>query len=133
MAVEKRPSGLEAVTYKGGPGGVGGLASPGAGLGAFEGPLWTSGDQVDVYGYRGDGSYPQQTFDVIYRTQPWVAAVVNKLVRQISRTPLRAFEYDSQNNRRYVTWQGAPPGASLDRLLRWPAPRKGAIHLKQWF
>lgn len=133
MAIEKRPSGLEAVTYKSGPGGVGGLAQPGAGLGAFEGPLWTSGDQVDIYGYRDQGSYPQQTFDVIYRTQPWVAAVVNKLVRQISRTPLRAFEYDSQNNRRYVTWQDDHPGASLDRILRWPAPRKGAIHLKQWF
>lgn len=133
MAITERSSGLAAVTYKSGPGVAGGLTSGYASSPVQFPSLWTGGDQVDVYGYRDESSYPQATFDVIYRTQPWVAAVVNKLVRQIARTPLRVFEYDSQNNKHYVTWQDAHPGATLDKLLRWPAPRKGAIHLKQWF
>ncbi len=133
MAIQDRPSGIAAVTYKSGPtgSGFGGLTSGYAGSPVQAPPLWTSGDQVDVYGWRDESSYPQQTFDAVYRTQPWVAAVVNKLVRQISRTPIKVYRMRGGNHVR-VRMEDDDPGASLDRLLNWPAPRKGAIHLKQW-
>lgn len=133
MAITDRPSGLAAVTYKQGPAGIGGLASGYADSPVQFPPLWTGGDQVDVYGWRNEGSYPQATFDVIYRTQPWVAAVVNKLVRQIARTPLKVYRVEGGNHVR-VRWDSEtdPAGARLDKLLSWPAPRKGSINLKQW-
>jgi HK97 family phage portal protein len=135
VAITDRPSGIAAVTYKSGPGGLGELGNL---AGGYVGsplqapPLWTSGEQVDVYGYRDASSYPQMTFDQIYRTQPWVAAVVNKLVRQISRTPLKVYRDGADGNHVRVRMGDNDPGASLDYLLNWPAPRKGAIHLKQW-
>lgn len=133
MAITDRPSGIAAVTFKQGPAGLGGLAAGYAGSPVQPPPLWTSGDQVDIYGWRGEGAYPQMTFDQIYRTQPWVAAVVNKLVRQISRTPLKVYRTSPNGDHQRVRIGDNDPGASLDYLLNWPAPRKGAIHLKQWF
>lgn len=45
------------------------------------------------------------SFGDIYRSQPNVAAAVNKRYRPILRLPLRVLELDSQNNRRDV-WKG---------------------------
>jgi HK97 family phage portal protein len=63
----------------------------------------------------------------IYRTQPWVAAAVNVLARQISRLPLKVYELNSQNERERVS-----SGDPLVDLIQHPAPRCGATQLKQW-
>lgn len=66
------------------------------------------------------------SFDQLYRTQPMVGAVVNKLTRQISRIPLKVYHLNSQNDRERVT------DGPLVKLLRNPLPRRGPVQLKQW-
>lgn len=93
------------------------------------------------YQYTGEGfnsglpvsSVPFSTWDGsggsytgLYETQPWVAANVNGLARQIARLPLKVYERDSQNIKKPV-----PQGRLVDAIQR-PAPRCGPIHLKLW-
>lgn len=70
----------------------------------------------------GGGSYRK-----LYETQPWVAASVNFLTRQLSRLPLKAYELNSQNEKQRVK-----EGPLFDLVTK-PAPRMGPSQLKQWF
>ena len=63
----------------------------------------------------------------IYCSQPTVAAVVNKLCRQISTLPLKAYRRVDDNRRERL-----PNDHPLSMLLRRPLPRKGATSTKQW-
>lgn len=66
------------------------------------------------------------SFEQIVETQPAVAAVINKLLRQVATLPLKTYTRNSQNERERVIDHAA------DRLIREPAPRRGPVHLKQW-
>lgn len=81
---------------------------------------WYGGGMVRLAGEGRSISFTQ-----LYRTQPWVAVLVNKLNRQISSLPLKVFERDSQNNRKRVT------SGTLPDLLQNPWPRAAPVHLKQ--
>ena len=39
------------------------------------------------------------SFTSLYRNQPWVATTVNKLVRQVSRLPLKVYRRDPNGDR----------------------------------
>jgi HK97 family phage portal protein len=65
------------------------------------------------------------SFAQLYRTQPWVATVINKLSRQIARLPLKVYEKDSQGNRKRVE------SGSLQTLLNGPWKRGSSMSLKQ--
>jgi len=65
------------------------------------------------------------SFAQLYRTQPWVAANVNKLSRQIARLPLRVYKLGSQSDREEVT-----SGRLVD-LLRNPWERGSSVSIKQ--
>ena len=67
------------------------------------------------------------SFAHLYRTQPWVYITVNFMTRQLTRLPLKVYEKDSQNVKRPVS------SGPLYDVLRRPGPRRGPIHLKQWF
>lgn len=61
----------------------------------------------------------------LFRRQPWVAVVVNKLARQIARLPLKVYRLDSKGDRERVREH-----ALVDLLAR-PWPRGSASDLKQ--
>jgi HK97 family phage portal protein len=63
----------------------------------------------------------------LYRRQPMVHTVVNKLARQIARLPLKVYKPGSQPGERHQVHDGP-----LVELLGKPAPRVGAASLKQW-
>jgi HK97 family phage portal protein len=86
----------------------------------FNSGLATNSMPLSEWG-SGGGSYRK-----LYETQPWVAAAVNFLTRQIARLPLKVYERDSQNNPERVT------EGPLFNLVETPAPRRGPLHLKQW-
>lgn len=130
MSTTDRPSGLAVVQYKTTPPPAGVDYAAGA-YDAWSRPLWTSGDQVDAYGYH-TSAFPQVSFDDLYRSQAWVAAVVNKLVRQIARTPLQVIRERPDGEQIPITPYSDDPGASLAALLRRPTPRKSSLNLKQW-
>lgn len=65
-------------------------------------------------------------YELLYESQPTVASVVNKLVRQISTLPLEVYR-KGQNGER-VKVEDHP----LEKLLNAPAPRCGAHSLGQW-
>jgi HK97 family phage portal protein len=66
------------------------------------------------------------SFAKLYETQPWVAIVINKLTRQLARLPLKAYERDSQGERRRLK-----DGPLFESITR-PQPGKGAVDFKQW-
>lgn len=66
------------------------------------------------------------SFEEIYRSQPAVSATVNKIARQVSRLPLRAYEGD-----RFGEHEPLPPEHPLQRLLQHPTDRRGQMYLKQ--
>lgn len=131
MSTTDRPSGLAVVQYKSNPPAQAAGYAGSAYDDAWSRPLWTAGDQVDAYGYH-TGSYPQRAFDTIYRTQPVVAAVVNKLVRQIARIPLDVVREAPDGSQQVVTQYSDDPGSTLAKLLYRPTPRKSCVNLKQW-
>ena len=81
---------------------------------------WAGGGHVFL---SGDGR--TISYSSLYRTQPWVAVLVNKLNRQISSLPLKIYRSNSQNDRERVR------DGSLAELLRNPWPRAAPVHLKQ--
>lgn len=93
-------------------------------------PLWTSGDQVDAYGWHD--SRWVASYGEIYQTQPVVAAVVNKIVRQGSTMPLKTYRRAVDGEKTRVTSDSDDAGAGLARIFEKPAPRCGPTHLKQW-
>lgn len=65
------------------------------------------------------------TYEGMYRTQPWVFAVVNKIVQGFARLPLKAYsglESDEKQRER---------GSDLERLLRNPWTRASAWDFKR--
>jgi HK97 family phage portal protein len=82
---------------------------------------WLSTNSVPAQLWGAGVSYTK-----LYKNQPWVAVLVNKLTRQIARLPLKTYERDSQNAKARVR-EGLLPMA-----LESPAPRKAPIDLKQW-
>lgn len=60
----------------------------------------------------------------LYRTQLWVAIAVNKLMRQVSRLPLKAYRRTPDGRERIRTGR-------LAELLERPFPMGGPTHLKQ--
>lgn len=66
-------------------------------------------------------NYPE-----LYWTQPWVHAVVNKLVRGVARLELKTYEYD--DNRTPVEAPMSVPA----KVLRAPYPRAGSFQLKEF-
>ena len=86
---------------------------------------WAGGGHVALMGEGRSISYTR-----LYRTQPWVGVVVNKLYRQISTLPLKVYRRNSQNDRERVS-SGDRQGGDLVTLLSHPWPRAGAVHLKQ--
>lgn len=82
---------------------------------------WLSAPSVPLSQWPGTVSYTK-----LYRSQVWVAVLVNKLSRQIARLPLKVYERDSQGDKVRVI-EGRLPNA-----LEHPAPRKAPVDLKQW-
>lgn len=86
---------------------------------------WPSSGQVALAG----GEWA--TYEVLYRTQPYIRAAVNRLANGIGRIPLQAFT-DTTNDQGMVTRQRMREGPLFD-LLRTPWPGKTSSHLKQAF
>jgi HK97 family phage portal protein len=84
--------------------------------------MWSDGER---WGQDGNSS-SAISFDSIIRTQPVVAAAVNKLTRQASTLPLRTYRSLDDNKRERLT------DHPVHSLLHKPIPRRGAVHLKQW-
>jgi hypothetical protein len=80
-------------------------------------PLWSSGDP-----YNQDTDGRLASYDYIYRTQPIISGVVDKLARRISTLPFDSYMEDGQD-RELVR------GDTLDTLIRKPMPRRATVHL----
>lgn len=78
-------------------------------------PLWTNGELAD-------GTF-LKSFNAIYRSQPIIAAVVDKLSRRIATLPLVAYETDAKGARQPSV------GDSLDSVIKHPMPRRSTVHL----
>lgn len=81
-------------------------------------PMWSDGTR---YGDE-DGRY-LKSYDAIYRSQPVVAAVVNKLARRIAALPLDVLRSQPDGSRETIR------GNTLDTLMRRPRPRSSNVHL----
>jgi HK97 family phage portal protein len=79
-------------------------------------PMWSNGER------EGDPDGHLVSYEGIYRSQPVVGAVVNKLSRRVATLPLDVIR--ETNGRREVV-----DGNSLDTLLSKPMPRWGRVHL----
>lgn len=64
---------------------------------------------------RGDGA--SATYEAMFKSQPMVYAVVNKIVRAVARNPLKAYDGLEADERSRLR------GHPLDRLIRRPFPR----------
>jgi HK97 family phage portal protein len=80
-------------------------------------PMWSDGTR-----YGDDDSRYLKSYEQIYRSQPVIAAVVNKLSRRIAALPLDALQRNADGSREKVT------GDSLDTLVRRPMPRWSTVH-----
>jgi HK97 family phage portal protein len=78
--------------------------------------------RVDLY--TGEGR--TATYEAMVRSQPSLAAVVNKIVMGLARMPLHAFQYDDgdQLDRKRIV------NHDLSRLIRRPRPRHSAFSIK---
>ena len=95
------------------PAGAGGLT-----LGGGFRPMWSDGssDHVDPDAYL-------KSYEGVYRSQPVLAGVVDKLTRRIATLPLLAYKSMPDGAREPTTGDG------LDTLLRKPMPGKSTVHL----
>lgn len=82
-------------------------------------PMWTGGGGTEAY----DADGVLRSYQDIYRSQPVVAGVVDKLARRIATLPFDAYQLDRDGARRQVR------GDALDSLIRHPLPRWGSVHL----
>jgi HK97 family phage portal protein len=78
-------------------------------------PMWSSGERADTGGHL-------LSYEAIYRSQPVVAGVVDKLTRRISTLPFDGYQATGES-REIVT------GDSLDSLIRHPIPGWSRVHL----
>ena len=86
-------------------------------------PMWSDGERWGPAGRTSDTFL--QSFEGIYRTQPVVASVVDKLSRRIASLPFDAYLRKSQDEREVVR------GDALDSLIRKPVPGTGTVWLNQ--
>lgn len=98
-------------------GGFGFNGSSGLFPGSFP-PMWSDGER---WGDE-DGRY-LKSYEAIYRSQPVIAGVVDKLTRRTATIPLEVLRGNPAGERTPV------PGSSLDSLLRRPLPGWGRVHL----
>jgi len=92
------------------------------GYGGFPGsfpPMWSSGEREPS----GSDSPLLASFEQIYRTQPVVAAAVDKLTRRIATLPFSAFRETGASR------EPLPSSDSLQTLLRRPRPRYSQVML----
>jgi len=66
------------------------------------------------------------SFGKLYETQPWVGIVINKIIRQVARLPLKVYEEGSQGQTARLK-----EGYLFDAVTK-PARGRGPIDLKQW-
>jgi HK97 family phage portal protein len=78
-------------------------------------PLWSNGERAE------DDAW-LRSYEAIYRSQPVLAGVVDKLTRRIATLPLVAYQKTAGGRE-------ATEGDSLDTLLRKPMPRRSTVHL----
>lgn len=72
------------------------------------------------------GESNRQSYETIYRSQPWVFSVVNKLSRGLGRLPFGVFTPpDTNGHSKKVT------GSSLGKLLDRPYPRATGFQLRE--
>ncbi|MCW3039367.1 MAG: uncharacterized protein JWM31_1272 [Solirubrobacterales bacterium] len=79
-------------------------------------PMWSDGERY------GNDEF-LRSFQQIYRTQPVIAGVVDKLARRIATLPFDGYRHLDDGAREMVQ------GDSLESLLRRPLPRWGTPHL----
>jgi HK97 family phage portal protein len=72
---------------------------------------------IDLLGLNKNVSY-----EMIYRTQPWVYVAVNKIARGLARLPLTAYGPDGKE---------LPPDSELQTLLDRPFPRGSGFNLRE--
>lgn len=80
-------------------------------------PMWSDGERW------GESAY-LKSYESIYRSQPVVAGVVDKLARRIATLPFDAYRRLPNQAREMVT------GDALESLIRHPMPRCGTVHLQ---
>lgn len=83
---------------------------------AGSGSVWSDGELPD-------GTY-LKSYDAIYRSQPVIAGVVDKIARRAATLPLGVFTELANGSRESV-----PPENGLATLLRRPRPRVAGVHL----
>lgn len=86
-------------------------------------PLSQWGQGVGVAGGR------VVSFDQLYASQPWLHIMVNKIVRQVARLPLKVYRRDPDGSRERVS---DGPLVDLLRSPSGPRGRMAAVDLKQW-
>lgn len=89
----------------------------GGGFGVFP-PMWSSGERA------GDDDLNLRGYAALYRSQPNLAAVVDKLSRRIATLPFDAYERLDEDQRKML-----PRSDSLASLLAAPMPRSSKVHL----
>lgn len=80
-------------------------------------PLWSNGERA------GDDDAYLKSFEAIYRSQPIISAVVDKLTRRIATLPVQVLQRDQNGAREEVH------GDSLDTLMHKPMRRWSTVHL----
>lgn len=101
------------------PAGIGTLTGTGFGFG--QPSAWPDYDAFPGrYGAAEDDVL--KSFSEIYRSQPIISAVVDKLARRIATLPFDGYQRDGDNPERVR-------GDSLDTLLHRPVPRLSGVHL----
>ncbi len=82
-------------------------------------PMWSDGER---WGDPDNGRY-LKSYEAIYRSQPVIGAVVDKLTRRVATLPLEVLKKEADGARTPA------PGNSLDTLLGKPLPRWAKVHL----
>jgi HK97 family phage portal protein len=82
---------------------------------------WTGGGAVPLVGQALFSSYT-----TLYRTQPWLAAAVNKLKNMIARLPLKSYQLDADGGRTRLRDHPIP------NVLHRPNPGMSSFRLKEW-
>ena len=81
-------------------------------------PMWSDGSSDNP-----DWDGRLKSYETIYRSQPVLAGVVDKLARRVATLPLVAYQKQPDGGRK------ATAGDSLDTLLRKPMPGRTTVHL----
>jgi HK97 family phage portal protein len=89
----------------------------GSGVPGMFSSMWSDGSSDNV-----DPDAVLKSFDAIYRSQPVLAGVIDKLARRMATLPLLGYTGKPDSTRKAVY------GDSLDTLLRTPMPRQSTVH-----